>query len=341
MMTTITISKAEELIERILCKSGFLSETARQVAQHLAQAEATGMTSHGINRMAYYLSLAEKRMLELKAQPRIAKQFGAFALVDGDRGLGIPAANLAMEYLISSTRLNGVAAAGLVNCGHTGRMGAYSEEAAKADCILISFGGAGRKEYPYVVPFGSREPFYSTNPFSFGAPAGDKSPAVLDFAASVVAQGKVAVAKAKGQQLPDGCIVDRDGCPTTDPDDFYDGGALLPFGGVKGSGMGLMAELISSAMFGESAEFNWLFLCVKADAFREMKAYRKDAESMISELHALKPAEGFKQVLMPGELEAEKLLTAQVEGLHIPESIWTVLTDVAHNYGVEVAEYLD
>ena len=101
--------------------------------------------------------------------------------------------------------------------------------------MLVSFGGAGRKLYPCVVPFGSREPFFSTNPFSIGAPGGGHSPAVLDFAASMVAGGKVAIAKANGLSLPEGCIVDEAGNPSTDPDDCIDGGALLPFGGVKGS----------------------------------------------------------------------------------------------------------
>ena len=82
----------------------------------------------------------------------------------------------------------------------------YSETAANAGCVLVSFGGAGRKLYPCVVHFGSREPFFSTNPFSIGAPGGGHSPAVLDFAASMVAGGKVAIAKANGLSLPEGCI---------------------------------------------------------------------------------------------------------------------------------------
>ena len=332
----ISSTRLETLAERIFLEAGFSTRTAQEVARHLVEAEAAGVASHGINRVAYYISLLDKGMLSTDAEPVLTQQSEVVALVDGNEGFGIPAANLAVDYLVDAAQKHGVAAAGLHNCGHTGRMGAYSEAAANAGCILVSFGGAGRKLYPCVVPFGSREPFFSTNPFSIGAPGDGGSPAVLDVAASVVAGGKVAIAKAKGLSLPEGQIVDKTGNPTTNPDDYINGGALLPFGGAKGSGLGLMAELITTAMMGEAFEFNWLFLAVKADIFRPRQFYDEDAQAMIDELHNLKPAPGFDRVRMPGEVEARKTQAAQSMGLEIPVGVWSGLVASAERFGVVI-----
>ena len=336
MATRITTSRLERLTEAIFLEAGFTDRTAREAARHLVEAEAAGVASHGINRVAYYLSLLGKGMLSAHAEPALTRQTEVVALVDGNRGLGIPAANLAVEYLVETARRHGVAAAGLLNCGHTGRMGAYSGTVADAGCVLVSFGGAGRKHYPCVVPFGSREPFFSTNPLSIGAPGGGNASAVLDMAASIVAGGKVTLAKARGLSLPEGCIVDKAGNPSTDPDDYIDGGALLPFGGVKGSGLGLMAELIATAMMGEAFEFNWLFLAVKADVFRSRRSCDEDAGTVIRDLHGLKPAPGFDKVRMPGEVEAQRTLEARSRGVEIPDGVWAGFVASAERFGVDV-----
>ena len=336
MAIRISTSRLERLTEAIFLRAGFLGRAAGEVARHLVEAEAAGVASHGINRVAYYLSLLDRGMLSTDAEPALTRKTEVVALVDGNEGLGIPAANLAVEYLVEAARSHGVAAAGLFNCGHTGRMGAYAETAADAGCVLISFGGAGRRLYPCVVPFGSREPFFSTNPFSIGAPGGRHSPAVLDIAASIVAGGKVAIAKATGQSLPDGYIVDKAGNPSTDPDDYIDGGALLPFGGVKGSGLGLMAELITTAMMGEAFEFNWLFLAVKADVFRPRQSCDDDADTVIDDLHGLNPASGFDRVRMPGEVEAQRTLEARSRGLDIADGVWAGLVASAERFGIDV-----
>ena len=341
MATRISTSRLELLTEAIFLEAGFSGRIAREVARHLVEAEAAGVASHGIIRVAYYLSLLDKGMLSTNAEPALTRKTEVVALVDGNEGLGIPAANLAVEHLVKAAQSHGVAAVGLFNCGHTGRMGAYSETAANAGCVLISFGGAGRKLYPCVVPFGSGEPFFSTNPFSIGAPGGGYSPAVVDIAASIVAGGKVAIAKAMGLSLPEGYIVDKAGNPSTDPDDYINGGALLPFGGVKGSGLGLMAELITTAMLGEAFEFNWLFLAVKADVFRPRQSYDDDANTVIHELHGLNPAPGFNRVRMPGEVEAQRTLQARSQGLEIPDGVWAGLSASAERFGIDVGALPD
>ena len=155
-------------------------------------------------------------------------------------------------------------------------------------------------------------------------------------AASIVAGGKVALAKAKGLSLPEGYIVDKAGNPSIDPDDYIDGGALLPFGGVKGSGLGLMAELIATAMMGEAFEFNWLFLMVKADVFRPRQSCDDDADAVIRDLHGLKPAPGFDRVRMPGEVEAQRTLVARSRGLEIPDGVWAGFAASAERFGVNL-----
>ena len=116
------------------------------------------------------------------------------------------------------------------NIGHIGRLGEYAEAAARAGCIaLISVGMGGKGAGP-TVPYGGSQGTFSTNPIAIGVPTGDDSPFIVDYATSMIAEGKIQVARSKGIDLPEGCIVDKNGMPSVKPADFYDGGALLAFG---------------------------------------------------------------------------------------------------------------
>lgn len=337
-MPTKPIAPADltDLIRRCLAAGGFSKANADTVARHLVDAEMKGVSSHGVNRLGSYLKEAADGVIDPKAEPVVMAKREGILHVDGAKGIGIVAMARATEELIVSARERGLAAGGIVNCGHSGRMGAYVEQAAEAGFLAITFGGGGRRQWGNVVPFGGVEPMMSTNPYTLGLPGRPNDPVVCDFAISTVATGKVAVARANGETLPPDAAIDRNGQPTRDPEAYYDGGALLPAAGPKGSGLGIVAELMGDAMLGDCVEYNWLMILLRADAFQPMAAYEKRAEGFMAEVRNSKPAQGFERVILPGERETQRAREAAETGIVIGDGVWTGIVAAANSVGVEV-----
>ncbi len=327
--------KLTALIRDSLAAGGFSPDNADIVARHLVDAEMKGVSSHGVNRLGLYLGEAAKDVIDPKAEPVVTMVREGLVHVDGARGIGIVAMSRATDALIAEAGERGLAAAGIVNCGHSGRMGAYAEQAAAAGFLAVSFGGGGRRQWGNVVPFGGVQPVMSTNPYTLGLPGLPDDPVVCDFATSAVATGKVAVARANGETLPQGAVIDRNGNPTQNPEDYYDGGALLPAAGPKGSGLGVIAELAGDAMLGDCVEYNWLMTLIRADAFQPMATYEKRAKSFVEEVRASKTAAGFDKVMMPGERETTLAQAAASDGIVIGDGVWAGIVEAAKSVGVK------
>src|SRR5204862_3267089 len=154
-----------------------------------------------------------------------------------------------------------------------------------------------------AAPFGGAEPAFSTNPISIGMPGGETPDMLIDFATTVVAEGKIQVARAKGADLPPGCILDKDGQPSVNPHDFYDGGALLPFGGHKGYALAMFVEMLCGAFTpgdernGEGRRGGSVVWAVDALAFRPKASYEKNADFVLQRVKNMKPAQGFDRVM--------------------------------------------
>ncbi len=331
----IAPEKLTALIRDSLAAGGFAAANADIVSRHLVDAEMKGVSSHGVNRLGLYLGEAAEDVIDPKAEPVVTSVRDGLLHVDGARGIGIVAMSRATDALIETARARGMAAAGIVNCGHSGRMGAYAERAAAAGFLAISFGGGGRRQWGNVVPFGGVEPVMSTNPYTLGLPGLPDDPVVCDFAISTVATGKVAVARANGETLPPGAVIDRNGRPSQDPEAYYDGGALLPAAGPKGSGLGIIAELMGDAMLGDCVEYNWLMILIRADAFQPMAEYEKRAEAFVEEVRASKTADGFDKVIMPGERETNLARNAVEAGIVIGDGVWEGIVEAAKRVGVK------
>jgi len=325
----------QALLEAAFAAGGFPADIARVIARHLVDSELKGVSSHGVNRLGWYLDQAREGALDPGARPAVTRDEGGLLLIDGGGGIGIPAMELALERLLAKARLAGAAAAGVVNVGHTGRVGAYAEAGAAAGFFCQCLGGGGRRRWPNVAPFGGLRPIMSTNPYAFAVPDGGDGAVVSDFAISGVAGGKVALARAKGERLAPGLLLDRAGRPSTDPEDYANGGALLPAAGPKGSGMGLVAEFVGDCMMGEPLEFNWLMVAVRADAFRPLADYRASAGVLADEVHAIPPAAGFEGVLLPGEPEARLAAERRAQGIPLAPAVWEGIAKAARTVGVE------
>ena len=304
-MSTLTVGLASlsDFMARCLHKGGFSEDTAAQVSEHLLEAEMCGVHSHGVVRMAYYLDLVRAGELNPSTVSGVYRRDQAFWSVDGGGGLGIPAMNLAVDCLIESCKSSSVAAVAITNVGHTGRIGAFTARAARQGLFAMCLGGGGGAKWANVAPFGGIDPVIHTNPYSLAVADGTDQPPYVDLAVSAIATGKVTLAATKGELVPEGTLIDRNGLVTRDPNALVNGGALLPAAGPKGSGLGIIAELVGGAMLGSAFELNWLMLAVRADALRDDSAVYETNRAFATSVRASRPAQGHSSVQMPGDAE--------------------------------------
>jgi len=292
------------------------------------------MASHGINRMPQYVSLVRSGDLDPRAAPIAVEKGPCQVLIDGRRAIGIVAMQLAVERLVQMVGRYGIAQAGIVNCGHTGRMGSYGEMLAKQGIVSIAFGGGARKEWPQVVPYGGTKAIMATNPFTFGAPLRETAPLVADFAISKIAFGKARNARDAGRALPEGAAIDAAGQPTRDAAALMAGGALLPFGEAKGSGMGLFSELLGGALFEGHSGLNWLLTAFSATAFGAAAHYENEAAAFRDAVKAVPAADPQSPVMLPGEIEARRRDSAEAEGLEIDPAILARVVALGEELGI-------
>lgn len=250
---TVRISFADlvNLLERVFRAGGCSGRVAGILANNMAEAERDGAKSHGVFRMAGYLSSLRSGWVDGRAEPRVEDVGPAFLRVDGCNGFAVPALAAAAEALVAKTRANGIALCAIRNSHHFSALWPDVEPFARQGFIAIEMVNSMAS----VVPFGGHSKLYGTNPLGFAAPRLNGEPLVFDQASSAIAQGDVQIAAREGHMLAEGIGVDRDGQPTTDPKAVLDGGALLPFGGYKGSSMAMMMEIMAAALAGGNFSF--------------------------------------------------------------------------------------
>jgi LDH2 family malate/lactate/ureidoglycolate dehydrogenase len=312
---------------------------AREIAEHLVDADLCGVYSHGVFRLDWYAERAQAGRFAPGAEPHLRRAEGGADLVDGGNGLGMPAFRLATDHVVLRARRDGVAAVGVANVDHTGRLGAFVRQGAEAGCMTLLFGGGSRRDWRQVAPYGGARAVLPTNPYAFGIPAGERGPVVVDFATATASGGKVYAARMAGRPLAEGLIVDRDGRPSINPEDYFNGGALLPMAGPKGYGMALVAELLGEAILGEAMDgMNWIAIGVDLSRFRVPRAYRAAAEACLQELRDCPPAPGFDRVEIPGEREAALREHRLREGIPVPPATLQSLCALGERLGVDARE---
>ena len=211
-------------------------DIAAEIAEHLVGADLCGVPSHGTMRLTQYAKQAQTGYLNPEGRPSGARNPAGRIVVDGNGGFGHPAVALGMRLGIAECRDAGMSVVAVQNCGHTGRLGTYSETAAAAGMFSIVCGGGRRDLWPQVAPHGGIDPKLPTNPYCFGFPAGDGGPVIADFATGMVSGGKVMNARVRGIQLDGEYLLTADGTPSADPGAYLNGGAIRPFAGARGYG---------------------------------------------------------------------------------------------------------
>lgn len=320
----VALDQARRAACDVIRAAGCPSEAADRIVDHLLDAELCGVESHGIMRVLQYADEMKRGYLRADAECQVAATRPVILEVDGGGGIGILAMEAATRAGVCAAREHGVVAIGVRNTGHTGRLGAFAETAAHAGCLFVACGGGARNRWRMVAPYGGRQAVLPTNPWCLGIPGGGLGPVVLDFATGQVAGGWVYAARRAGATLPEGAIVDRDGNPTTDPADFFAGGAILPKGGALGYGLATMGELVCDAMLGPaSVECNTFILMVDTRGFRAPAALQQAAEEILDELRNCPPAPGFERVEVCGEREQAR--RAGRTQLHLPAPTWDAI----------------
>ncbi len=337
-MPQLTMDQLGRLARGLLAAAGTPEDIVAVVAGALVEANLKGVDSHGVMQLPWYLEEIAKGKVDPAARPLVERKAPGAALVRGNKGFGIYALHQATETAIELAGDQGTACVGLADCSHTGRIGHFAEAAARRGMLAIIFGGGGHAIWCNVVPFGGTRPVMSTNPYALAMPGGRFGPILVDFATSTVADGKVALYRAQHKKLPEGWVLDKEGRPTSDPEAFFDGGMHLPAAGHKGYGLGLIAELAGAAALDFPPEFNWFVLTVDLSRFRDPEGYARAAETYLQSVKEVPPAEGFDEVLLPGEPERRAAARRSKEGVALPDDVWAKLRAAGESVGLDVTK---
>ncbi len=339
-MPTIEAEQLEDLGRRIFVAVRTPDAVARYVAHSLVTNNLLGHDSHGFFRILSYLEHIRQGTIRPAARPEIINESDTTALISGNWAFGQVSAKFAAEVAIRKAMRANVAAVGVVKLTHAGRIGEFAELIARAGMFgMVVLGGS--RDAKGVAPFGGKQAIFDTNPYAFALPAGKRPIVVADFATTVMAVGKLQVARAKGEPLPHGVILDKEGHPSTNPDDFFRGGLLLPMGRHKGYAMALVAELLAAPfigcdVYGAGPRAHGAFmLAVNVEAFRPLAGFCREADALLSEVKAIPPADGFDEVLIPGEPEFRAMARRKQSGIFLPEETWQQLVQVAKELGVD------
>jgi len=338
-MPTIDSAQLDLLTRAILEKSGTPPETARFLSKTLIAANLAGHDSHGVLRLPFYIDSVRDGRVVPAASPVVMKRDRATAIVDANHGWAQPAMWLATETAIELAREHGLGAAVVHRAFHIGRCAIYVEEIARQGMIGLLVANAG----PAVAPYGGTARVMGTNPIAWSMPrSGGKPPITHDVATAAIAEGKLRVARSKNLPIADDLLLDVNGQPTSNPADFYAGGAILPFGGHKGGGFSVFAQFMGRALAGLEKNgpqgqrgVNGPFvLAIDIAPFVALGQFMEDVEDQAGDILASPPAPGFDAVQLPGDPELATERIRSMEGIPVPDSIWAELTVLANEYAL-------
>ncbi len=337
-MILFSADELRQTATTIFRAAGADPEPTAILVEHLVDANLAGHDSHGVLRIPAYVQAMKRGRIQPNARPEILRETAVSALVDGRWTFGQVSARYGAEVAIAKAKAAGVAVVGVIRSNHIGRLGTYPTLAAQQGVVLmVTVGGLGRS----VAPYGGRQGAFGTNPLSFGFPSGEHPDVLVDFATSAIAGGKVMVARAKHEPVPPGCLLDKDGNPTTDPNAYFAGGMLLPFGGHKGSALAALAVLLSQVLvpaadYEGAAGSGTFLLGIDAGIFRDRATVEAEADQVVEKIKAVPPAPGFAEVLVPGEPEVRTAARRRAEGIPVAEDTWAEIVATAASVGVSL-----
>ena len=343
-MATIPADRLTEIATRLLTAAGAPAEEAEIVARHCIGANLAGHDSHGIIQIPTYIDRIDRGHIQPGAAIDIVQESGTTTVIDGNWGFGYVVSEFAMRTTIAKAESANIAATTVFRQGHVGRVADYPLMAAEAGMIGLMTADSGRAP-KHVAPFGGRAARLGTNPIAIAMPSDLAKPFFIDMATSAAAAGKINLALARGDAVPGGWILDKEGRATTDPAAFGAGGMLLPLGGAegyKGYGLGAMVEILSGVLTGlgfgvePTGRHNdgCFMLAVKVEAFRPLAEFMREVAEFASYLKATPTTEGVDEVYYPGEIEGRRSDANRQTGIALEDATWAKLTALADRFGI-------
>jgi (2R)-3-sulfolactate dehydrogenase (NADP+) len=308
-----------------LKRAGANDRMAEAAARHLVRAEEQGLPTHGMSRVPFYCGMLRRGRADGAAEPRMQAERAGACLIDNRDGLPYVSVQWAVEEAIQRARRNGIAFAGITNSAHVGVLGVHLGPVAEAGMVGFAFTNS-----PAAIPaWGGKKPLFGTDPVAGIFPRKNRQPIVVDLALTTVVRGKIMMAMRKGERIPEGWALDRNGKPTTDPKEAIEHGSLFPIGGAKGAMLALMFELICAALTGSaigpeadsffSEEGNkprigQAFLAIDPSALAGMDRYFERVEAVVTRMLA------DPEVRLPGarRFAAE---TSAKKGIEVPDEL--------------------
>ena len=344
-MPTLTPPQIRTLILRILESKEVSAHEAGFVATELCDANLVGHDSHGIMRIVQYAQMMDDGYVKPGSPFEVVSETPVTAVVDGHFNFGQVTASEGLALALKKAKEAGSATVMMRNCNHVGRLGSYSHKAAREGMVAImavNAPGPGG-----VAPFGGMERRLGTNPISIAAPCREDA-LVLDMTTSATAEGKLRVSHQKGEQVPEGLIIDGHGNPSTDPADYYSKpyGAILPLGGPmlghKGFGLSVMIDVVCGILSGSGigrddlprgANGVWLQL-LAIERFLPRSEYDAWMEKYVEHIKGCPRMPGVEEILLPGEIEQRRQQQREAEGVAIPDETWRQISELAESLGV-------
>ena len=329
---------------RILERLHIPPHDAREVAGCLLKAELRGIDSHGMVRLPVYVRRIQAGVVKGKPDMVVQPSGTTAALLDGDNGLGPVVGSRAMATALELAGKHGTGFVGVCHSNHFGAAAYYVEKAIDQGCIGVAISNAP----PNMAPFGGRKRFLGTNPIAIGIPAGKESPLIFDASTSVVARGKIIVAAHRKQPIPEGWAIDPEGVPTTDADQAL-AGAVLPFGGPKGSAISFIVDILCGVLTGAAfavhlntlenlnavQNVGHMFAAIRTDIFLSAEEFKQRMDAILGLLKASPAAPGLERVLLPGELEVQQESRNREQGIPLADEIAAQLAQLGEELGVK------
>lgn len=331
-MLHLPADRGQALCLAVFNHLGFSEQEAIDCTEAIMFATLRGLDTHGIISI---LPATANSVVAGRIEPRATiltlRESPITAVFRGNGAAGPAIGAHAMRAAITRARTHGIGLTAVANANHFGAASAYAAMALAEEMLGVVACNAG----PVVAPFGGSGPLHGTNPIAYAAP-GTTMPIVLDIATSAAAHGQIHKAARRGQAIPLGWALDREGRPTTDPSTAE---VLLPFGGHKGYGIGILVDLLTGALTGSTLGLGvkqgnpdrleggqaFFMLAINVGFFTEPATYKAKVDQLIADARSIKPAEGFNEVLLPGELEWRSEQERRAHGIPLYEADWQAI----------------
>jgi uncharacterized oxidoreductase len=352
-MPRIKAEVLTDFVRDIFIAAGCSQEESARIGKSLVAANLAGHDSHGVQRVPRYVQWKQSGMLHPDQKVEVVVDTPVIAIIDGRFGFGQTVAPQAVQIGIDKCKAMGLSAIGLRNSGHIGRVGDWAEMAAEQGLVSIFFVNVTGSVL--VAPFGGVDRRFSTAPYCVGIPRPGAEPIILDFATSLVAEGKVLNASFGGKKIPDDALITPDGQMSSDPRVLYGDftptgprdykrgkGAIRAFGEHKGSGLALMCELIGGALSGNGTstfDRRWsqgvFAFFVDPKRIDPDHFFDGEVQRCIDFVKSAKPVTLGGEVLIPGEPEVHNRAERHAGGVPLPDDTWATLVELARKLGVD------